>query len=195
MGKNEGGGSDDERKERYDDRDSLVSWFSAEEECPWLHERLKALIGQVGNAVWPILEVDSEGQPKCEYEATQYAVYGPKQHFQAWHQDAFEEGNDPEDARQFTIVVMVSESRAYTGGRFQAKLPVPGSKRKLIRNLQMEAGDCLVFPAKRLMRRVSAVNSGTRKTLVFWAFDRASCNYHTLGEGTVDVPAGTPILG
>ncbi|CAE8588216.1 unnamed protein product, partial [Polarella glacialis] len=67
--KNEGGGeSDDERKARYADRDSKVCWFNAESECPWLQQRLIELVRVVGNAEWPILQVDQNGNLKCEYE-------------------------------------------------------------------------------------------------------------------------------
>jgi len=175
--KNEGGNSDDERKARYDDRDSLVSWFNAKIECDWLHERLADIIRQIGNVEWRLLKVDSDGNCICEYEPTQYAVYGDGQHFKAWHQDAYADGNDPEDARQFTIVLMISEKRAYTGGQFEAKLKGPSGK-KVLRRLRLDAGDALVFPAKRLVHRVSAVKKGTRKTLVFWANDKFSSRYH-----------------
>lgn len=190
--KNEGGNSDDERKERYDDRDSMVVWFTAQAECSWLQDRFAEILKQVGNVEWPLLKVDGKGDLRCEYEETQYAVYGPGQHFKAWHQDAFADGNDPEDARQFTIVAMLSPRSAYTGGAFQAKLPSPSNGKKVIRNLSLDAGDCLVFPAKRLCHRVAAVKTGTRKTLVFWAFDRQSCRYHTQAAGT---SAGPGIAG
>eukprot|EP00443_Scrippsiella_acuminata_P104012 CAMPEP_0115723746 /NCGR_PEP_ID=MMETSP0272-20121206/80404_1 /TAXON_ID=71861 /ORGANISM="Scrippsiella trochoidea, Strain CCMP3099" /LENGTH=273 /DNA_ID=CAMNT_0003166913 /DNA_START=1 /DNA_END=820 /DNA_ORIENTATION=+ len=157
--KNEGGNSDDERKARYDDRDSLVSWFTAQDECPWLQDRFAAIIKDVANVEWPLLKVSGNGELQCEYEETQYAVYGPGQHFKAWHQDAFAEGNDPEDARQFTIVAMLTPRSNYTGGAFQAKLEGPVKDKKVIRNLSLDAGDCLVFPAKQLCHRVSAVKT------------------------------------
>ncbi|CAJ1434011.1 unnamed protein product, partial [Effrenium voratum] len=123
--KNEGAGdSDDERKARYADRDSCISWFNIEAECPFVHQRLKKLVRE-GNNHWPIIKVDGRGELLCTYEDTQYAVYGPGQHFNAWHQDAFAKGNDPEDARQMTVVLMLSERGAYTGGEFQAKVKMP----------------------------------------------------------------------
>jgi len=176
--KNEGGDSDDERKARYDDRDCAVSWFSASMECPWRHKRLAEIVRLVGNAEWPLLKVGMHGQLLCEYEQTQYAVYGANQHFRAWHQDAYAQGHDPEDARQLTLVVMLSERSAYTGGTFDAKVPGP-SGRKRIRKIDLHAGDVVVFPAKQLEHRVSVVKSGVRKSLVFWACDKASCKYYT----------------
>lgn len=183
--KNEGAGdSDDERKARYDDRDSRVCWFNAQVECPWLHDLLVDMMKDVGNVEWPLTKVGASGHPIFEYEDTQYTVYGPKQHFQAWHQDAFAEGNDAEDARQFTVVLMLTERSAYTGGHFQAKLPKPGSKKKVIRNISLDLGDALIFPAKRLMHRVTAVETGIRKTIVFWAWDKTSSRYHTGRAGS-----------
>ncbi|CAJ1408540.1 unnamed protein product [Effrenium voratum] len=182
--KNEGAGdSDDERKARYADRDSCISWFNIEAECPFVHQRLKKLVRE-GNNHWPIIKVDGRGELLCTYEDTQYAVYGPGQHFNAWHQDAFAKGNDPEDARQMTVVLMLSERGAYTGGEFQAKVKMP--IRKVTRSISLDAGDALLFPAKRLMHRVSKVKSGTRKTLVFWALDKKSSRYHTGGKP--DIP-------
>eukprot|EP00415_Alexandrium_ostenfeldii_P002250 UN2250 len=143
----------------------------------WLHQRMADIVRYVGNVEWPLLRVDTAGQVQCEFEATQYAVYGPSQHFKAWHQDAYEDGHDPEDARQITIVLMLSDRRAYTGGQFQARLKGPDG-RKLAKSLRLEGGDAVVFPAKRLVHRVTAVKLGTRKTLVFWANDKASCKYH-----------------
>eukprot|EP00747_Dinoflagellata_sp_TGD_P165399 gnl/TRDRNA2_/TRDRNA2_186616_c0_seq1.p1 gnl/TRDRNA2_/TRDRNA2_186616_c0~~gnl/TRDRNA2_/TRDRNA2_186616_c0_seq1.p1 ORF type:complete len:276 (-),score=55.49 gnl/TRDRNA2_/TRDRNA2_186616_c0_seq1:33-860(-) len=174
--KNEGGDSDDERKARYDDRDSRVCWINCQVECPELFKRLCDLVQQVGNSEWHLLQEDSAGRLKCEFEELQYAVYGPKQHFQAWHQDAYAEGHDPEDARQITVVAMLTDRSSFTGGDFEAKVPSKSGKgRRKIRKLPLEGGDALLFPAKRLPHRVSAVKTGIRKTLVFWAYDRASC--------------------
>jgi len=175
--KNEGGDSDDERKARYDDRDSRVSWFNAKSECPSLHRRLVEVVQSVGNKEWPLLNVDSAGRLDCVFEQTQYAVYGPNQHFKAWHQDAYAEGHDMEDARQITIVAMISEKRNFTGGEFQVKVLAPSGK-KVIRSVPLDAGDAVVFPAKRLVHRVQAVKTGIRKTLVFWANDPMSCKYY-----------------
>lgn len=177
--KNEGGDSDDERKARYDDRDSNISWFRAETDAPYLHNRFRDVLRKVGNIVWPLLSVKPNGSLKCEWEATQYAVYGPNQHFQAWHQDAYAEGTDPEDARQFTIVAMLTDRKDYTGGNFQVKVPGPIG-RKVIRNVRMNRGDVIVFPAKKLEHRVTAVKTGIRRTLVFWALDKESSKYHHL---------------
>lgn len=175
--KNEGTASDDERKARYSDRDSKVSWFNAQEQCPVLHDQVVRLVEEVGNVQWPLLKADFAGRPTCTYEETQFTVYGPGQHFQAWHQDAYAEGNDPEDARQLTIVIMLTARSAYRGGHFEVKVPGPNT-RKVVRKPLLEAGDAILFPAKRLLHRVSPVQTGIRKTLVTWANDKSSCRYH-----------------
>lgn len=180
--KNEGGNSDDERKARYEDRDSRVSQFNAQTEIPWLHNRFAEVTKRVANKEWPLFKVGADGQLQCEYEETQYAVYGPKQHFKAWHQDAYAEGHDPEDARQIAIVAMLTSRSAYTAGHFQAELPQPDGK-KAVRNLALDAGDCVIFPAKKLMHRVSPVKTGVRKTIVFWVNDRMSCKYYQARQG------------
>lgn len=176
--KNEGTGaeSDDERKARYSDRDSSISWFKAEAECPSVYRQLQSLVKEA-NHHWPIIKVDQRGDLGCTYEEVQYSVYGPGQHFNAWHQDAFEKGSDPEDARQMTVVLMLSKRSDYTGGNFQAKVKV--NDRKVTRCIAFDAGDALIFPAKKLMHRVSVVKSGLRKTLVFWAWEKASCKYYS----------------
>lgn len=67
----------------------------SEVECPLVHQKLRRLVEQA-NQHWSIIGLDGKGEPLCSYEEVQYAVYGPGQHFNAWHQDAFEKGNDPE---------------------------------------------------------------------------------------------------
>mmetsp|Transcript_65161 Transcript_65161/g.141435 ORF Transcript_65161/g.141435 Transcript_65161/m.141435 type:complete len:287 (-) Transcript_65161:541-1401(-) len=193
--KNENSGeSDDERKERYDDRDSLVSWFTPKDDCPWLYDRLNDIAKHVANVEWDLLQVDAQGNLDCEWEQTQYSVYKTKQHFQAWHQDAFAEGTDPEDARVFSIVVMLTDPAEYKGGFFEAKVKVPGQKKKVLKKMKLDRGDTLVFPAKSLPHRVTKVISGTRRTLVTWVFNRNSCVYHTIGEGKGST-VGSGILG
>lgn len=172
--KNEGGESDDERKARYDDRDSNVSWFDAKVDCPGLHQRIVQIMSEVANAQWSLFPAHPHGAMNAGYEEVQYAVYGPKQHFQAWHHDAYVDGHDPEDSRQFAVVIMLAARDAYSGGSFQAKVKNSSGKR-VVRSLKMDIGDAVVFPAKHLEHRVSVVRSGLRKTLVSWAYDAESC--------------------
>lgn len=178
--KNEGGGDDDdERKERYEDRDCWTHWFNAKDRCPALHEKLVEIVRDVGNVEWPLLKVGPTGELCCEYEDTQYTVYEAKQHFSAWHQDAYADGHDVEDARQFSLVVMLSKRTDYTAGNFEVKIPSPKNKGRRIRRAlcDLDAGDVIVFPAKVLEHRVTPVETGTRRTLVFWPSDLNSCIY------------------
>eukprot|EP00929_Paragymnodinium_shiwhaense_P055908 TRINITY_DN27989_c0_g1_i1.p1 TRINITY_DN27989_c0_g1~~TRINITY_DN27989_c0_g1_i1.p1 ORF type:complete len:268 (-),score=51.77 TRINITY_DN27989_c0_g1_i1:191-994(-) len=177
--KNSGEGeSDDERKVRYDDRDSLVSWFEPSEDCPWLLERLKAAVRDVADIVFPVLRYSSDKKPLYEFEKTQYAVYRPGQFF-GWHQDAFEDGSDLEDARQLSVVIMLTPASDYTGGEFVMKIKSPSGnpKRKVTRKRKLDAGEMILFPAKTLPHRVEAVKTGIRKTLTTWVNDPLSCKH------------------
>eukprot|EP00913_Durusdinium_trenchii_P031177 g29193.t1 len=192
--KNEGAGeSDDERKARYADRDSSISWFKAEVECPLVYQRLLCLVREA-NTHWPIIKVCKTGELECTYEefcksadlfltyqSTSPCILGQRamlgEMFCA-KLDAFVKGNDPEDARQMTVVLMLSKQSEYTGGSFQAKVKGPSGK-KVTRAISFDAGDALIFPSKRLMHRVSVVKTGLRKTLVFWAWENASCRFYT----------------
>lgn len=175
--KNEGAGeSDDERKARYEDRDCLTSWFTPSSECPFLQDRVALLVQEVANVHWPLLTLKPSGEANCEYEQAQYTVYRQNQHFQAWHQDAYEEGHDVEDARQFALVIMLSDRKDYTGGQLQGKVKDVKTGRKVVRRILLDKGEVAIFPAKKLLHRVSAVKTGVRKTVVCWAMDRLSCH-------------------
>lgn len=180
--KNEGGGEDDhERKVDYNDRDCKVFWFHMEEHCRWLQKHFEDIIRDVGNVEWPLLKVNKRtGNVICEWEQTQYTTYGPGQHFFCWHQDAYADGHDQEDARQLTLVVMLSEREEYTEGAFEMKLPPKsGMKGRFSRKIvRLDAGDVIAFPAKKLVHRVQPVGTGTRRTLVFWANDKQSCHFY-----------------
>merc|ERR1712232_1123128 len=126
------------------------------------------LVRDVANKEWRLLRADERGELICDFELSQYAVYRAGQHFQAWHQDAYAQGHDPEDARQIATVLMITPRSSYTGGGFQVKLPPRSGRagRKLVRTLSLDQGDCVVFPAKRLVHRVARVQTGVRRTLV-----------------------------
>ena len=74
---------------------------------------------------------------------------------------------------------MLSDSNAYTGGKLQVKRgrggKNPGSMytaglvgKKLVSDVKLEAGDAVVFPAKKVWHRVTKTRSGLRRTVVFW---------------------------
>jgi len=180
--KNEGEGEDDhERKVVYNDRDCKVFWFYMQEHCPWMQTLFAEIIRDVGNVEWPLLKVDkASGNVICEWEQTQYTVYGPGEHFYCWHQDAYADGHDQEDARQFTLVVMLTRKDEYDDGAFEMKLPAPSGRKSMFlrRSIRLDAGDIVLFPAKELVHRVRPVTRGIRRTLVFWANDRKSCHFY-----------------
>ena len=40
--------------------------------------------------------------------------------------------------------------------------------KRLVDNVKLEAGDAVVFPAKKVWHRVTKTRSGLRRTVVFW---------------------------
>jgi len=180
--KNEGEGEDDHiRKIDYDDRDCQVFWFHLKDHCMWLQRRLADITKDVANSQWPLLKVKkATGAVNCEWEQSQYTVYSSGQHFNCWHQDAYADGHDQEDARQFAIVFMLTKRDEYADGDFEMKLPAPSGKKGMFlrRSRRLDAGDAIVFPAKRLIHRVRPVSKGVRRTLVTWVNDRMSCHFY-----------------
>ena len=74
---------------------------------------------------------------------------------------------------------MLSDSSAYTGGKLEVKRgrggKNPGSMytaglvgKRLVSDVKLEAGDAVVFPAKKVWHRVTKTRSGLRRTVVFW---------------------------
>jgi len=180
--KNEGEGADDhERKIVHEDRNCEVFWFHLRDHLPAMQQHFAEILRDVANVEWPLFKVrKSSGDVVCEWEQTQYTVYGPKQHFFCWHQDAYADGHDQEDARQFALVVMLSKKEEYGGGAFEMKLPAPSGRKGMFlrRSVRLDAGDVVVFPTKTLIHRVRPVTKGLRRTLVFWANDRMSCHFY-----------------
>ena len=122
------------------------------------------------------LRRSSGGKLILKYDDLQYAEYEAGSHFAEWHLDSHEGDDGPEDTRKLTAVLMLSNSSSFTGGDFQIKTgrlgnagasQVPPPK-QMIENVKLEAGDCVVFPAKKLWHRVTRIRSGLRHTVVFW---------------------------
>ena len=61
-------------------------------------------------------ESDGVVQPRYMYDELQYAEYHGSEggHFGTWHLDAHEGGEDDEDQRELAVVLMLSDSKAYT---------------------------------------------------------------------------------
>jgi len=162
----EGWDPEELRQLREEERDSKVSWFDAESECKWLHQRLVSLVRDVGNVEWPLLRLNEEGVLRARYEEACACIYGPGQHFAAWHTDGEEGGESAEDGRLLAVLLMLSSPDEYSGGQLQVRL-----RGQAVHSLRLGAGDALVFPARELEHRVSPVVSGERKSLVFWAYE------------------------
>ena len=166
-----------ERKQGHDrDRQSRIVWLerSADEddaEAPpplpgWLHGLLrkaaKVTHARFGDSVCPV-GIDSNGRWTPRYEPVQYTEYGMGAHYAGWHTDAELDSDDVEDARAVTVVVLLSDTDAFEGGKFQARV---GGARAT--SVPLRAGDAIAFPAKRLEHRVTKVTAGLRQSLVFW---------------------------
>ena len=71
---------------------------------------------------------------------------------------------------------MMSDSGDYRGGHLECKRGLTGIRgnsqipppKELVDRVKLEAGDAVVFPAKKVWHRVTKVTSGLRKTVVFW---------------------------
>jgi hypothetical protein len=161
------------RKRATRQRKSRIAWLERadDDESPrvpeWLHARLrlaaKATHARLGDKLCPI-GVDSTGRWTPRYEPLQYAEYGPGAHYASWHTDAERNSDDPEDARGVTVVLLLSDKSAFTGGRFQVR-----SESTKAHEVKLRAGDAIGFPSQRLEHRVSKIASGLRQSLVCWA--------------------------
>lgn len=161
------------RKRVTSQRKSRIAWLERDDDDKsprvpeWLHARLrlaaKATHARLGDKLCPI-GVDSTGRWTPRYEPLQYAEYGPGAHYASWHTDAELNSDDPEDARAVTVVLLLSDTSAFTGGRFQVR-----SKGVRAHEVKLRAGDAIGFPSQRLEHRVTKCASGLRQTLVCWA--------------------------
>ena len=135
----------------------------------WLDRKLREACKKThtiyGNKICP-LGVDKRGRWTPRFEPVQYAEYAAGGHYRGWHTDASAEEHDEIlDLRCVTIVLMLSDQDAYTGGELEVRLGVDGKPSKV----PLRAGDAVGFPAKWLKHRVNITKSGKRQTLVYWA--------------------------
>ena len=71
---------------------------------------------------------------------------------------------------------MISDSDSFTGGNLQVKRGKRGSAgesqlpppKSMVENVELKAGDAVVFLAKKIWHRVTKTRSGLRRTVVFW---------------------------
>ena len=120
----------------------------------------------------------SDGVVQPKYDELQYAEYSPGGHFGQWHLDAQDDANDEgngEWQRCMSVVLMISDSKAYTGGSLQFKRGKSGSAgeaelpppKRMIDDVKLKAGNAVNFPAKKVWHRVAKTRSGLRRTVVF----------------------------
>jgi PKHD-type hydroxylase len=107
------------------------------------------------------------------YMAPQYTVYKEEMYFD-WHPDGPFGVLDsrglnciPRDLswRKLSAVLCLTPQDKYTGGDFQIILP--NHPNNCINTIRMDAGSMILFPSF-LSHRVLPVETGTRKTLVYW---------------------------
>lgn len=143
-------------------RSSSISWILPKK-APWLTDRFKTVVEEVGRAKWPRVV-----PRRWTAEPVQDAEYPAGGHYAAWHVDS--SAGSLTEARELTIVAMVSPQEQFEGGELEVKVPSRGSKNGLkVQKVRLEAGEAIVFPAKKLLHRVKKVTKGHRRTLVYWA--------------------------
>ena len=163
-------------------RSSRVAWIERHDGDggpsipPWLHAKLrgaaKAAHSVYGNRVTKI-GISKNGTWTPRFEPLQYAEYAEGAHYRGWHTDAEEPEVDPEDSRCLTVVLLLSDRSAYSGGHFEAKLDGKGGQGTATK-VPIEAGDAIVFLSKHLWHRVTKCNGGLRQSLVFWVRRRGA---------------------
>jgi hypothetical protein len=156
-------------------RNSRDATFHPKDE-PMLFRRLSGITKAADQKFKTLRYSESSGKVLPKYDDMQYAEYVGGSHFAEWHLDGHEGDDGPEDTRKLTAVLMLSDSSSYTGGKFQIKRGRLGNKgasevpppKQLIEDVKLEAGDCVLFPAKKVWHRVTKTHSGLRRTVVFW---------------------------
>ena len=135
------------------------------------HRKLRKLV-KASNERWHLLPKKNGAGFRCEYEDAQYTEYrGDREaHFKQWHLDAHEGGEDAEDARAITLVVLLTEPGVdFQGGDFEVMRPQwPGG---VASSVTWRRGDVIAFPACEVWHRVLPTTQGIRRTLVVWAKD------------------------
>lgn len=131
--------------------------------------KLKGIVKKAQN-IWELLPRTKQGFLRCNYEDVQYTEYRGESnaHFQQWHLDADNDGQDEEDKRELTIVVLLTEPGVdFEGGDFECMTPTYPSG--IHHTVVWRKGDAIAFRSKALWHRVLPTTSGIRKTLVLWA--------------------------
>ena len=134
-------------------RVSHISWIVPEPENHWLFHKLAALF--------------SEANRQYGFELTgfvdglQYTKYTTTHHFE-WHVDI---GTDRSSGRKLSMTLQLSRPEEYAGGGLEFVSSKIGEEAR-------QLGTATFFPSY-LAHRVTPVESGTRRSLVAWAYGPA----------------------
>lgn len=143
-------------------RSSNISWILPKK-TPWLADRFRDVVEEVGRAKWPRIV-----PRRWTAEPVQDAEYPAGGHYASWHVDS--SVGSLTEARELSIVAMVSSREKFEGGELEVKVPAGGAKKgHKVQTVRLEAGEAIVFPAKKLLHHVTPVTKGRRRTLVYWA--------------------------
>lgn len=136
-----------------DYRMSHIAWLAPGPATEWLYHRLAILFTEANRTY----RLELRGF----VDALQYTQYGPGQHFD-WHLDL---GPGSTSARKLSLSIQLSEPDDYGDGQLEfVGRPVGPEAR--------QRGTAVIFPSY-LGHRVSPVTSGTRRSLVAWAYGPA----------------------
>ena len=134
-------------------RVSHIAWIQPNADTRWLFHKLAVLFASANRHYG----FDLIGF----VDPLQYTKYGPEQHFE-WHLDV---GLDLTSARKLSMTLQLSESGDYAGGELEFVCATAGEHAR-------QLGSATFFPSY-LAHRVSPVQSGTRRSLVAWAYGPA----------------------
>jgi len=129
-------------------RNSSNSWIENDHDSNWIYHRLNSVVEESNREFRYDLSYFGEPLQFTQYETGQY--YG-------WHTDV---SHGSLSIRKLTLVVNLTDPRAYTGGDFQIFSTI-GEK------IPNELGSVLVFPSFK-EHRLCPIKSGTRNSLVAW---------------------------
>lgn len=102
-----------------------------------------------------------------EAEFFQFGEYDKGSHY-AWHSDS--SLNDYHKHRKLSFTVLLSDTRTYSGGKFQVFSKLNREGKPMVKTVdKLTAGNMVVFPSSTL-HRVTPVTSGIRQSLVGWVW-------------------------
>lgn len=133
-----------------DYRVSRIGWIEPNPDAHWLYHKL--------GMIFLLANKDYGFDLRGFVDALQYTLYGQGEYF-AWHIDM---GPGITSARKLSMTVQLASPDEYEGGHleFTGAPDLPASR---------ELGAVTIFPSY-LAHRVTPVTTGTRRSLVAWAY-------------------------